>query len=805
MLMRRWHLLWAAACAWAPHDLARAPVPAEARSPAPAPRVDPIPTPTPTIPIPIEIDAPPVATVRARPEAPRFAVTGIVRDRVWGVVPGAYATVLTPEGLPIAGAWCNGAGRFRVELTSAGPHALRVEAQGYATHDGPVRVPGDVVVSLAPASAVRGRVIAADDGRGVAKIMVALVARGALGAPGLERVATSDDAGEFQISGAAPGLHDITVRSEDWVAQSVGAIAVPWGEDVTEVVVRVESGLVLAGRVESDAEDFCRHGSVELSASHAAPRRVDFEDRREVVFGGLTAGAYVPTVHCAEGRVRAFERVELSASKRDLVWSIASGSTIVGDLRDQAGDPIENVSIALVASGGGRAEGLSGPGGRFELRGVLAGPHRFVVAGARDIEPRGIDGPTPWPIQVYADRGARVVGRALSTDLEPLAHFVVTLKKHGRASTDPGGRFVFTDVAPGEYEVIVTHPERSSTDEAVPLETILAEAGCTVTATIVAPVRLARIRGRAVDSDGRPVSGVVITARRLGERTPRSKPVRLGSDRVVSDGEGAFEIRGLPEGGYVIDGQAPGRAEGRVEAWTGDDVTLEMESVARVVGAVRRADGRALAAFHVRISNDDYEASERFYARDGRFAFADVPYGDYTISVSSDGAFGEVRQSIERTVVEVSEPIVIGGGHELSGRLVRFGSGEGVSGTIAYRGRPRAVGADGHFAISGVAPDVATLLLAPTGQAPIVLRVEMPDAAHDVGAIAIPPPGLSERFGFSLQPAVGSMHIGEVVPGGPAFDVGLPSQATVRALVVDRSSAEVTLADGQRVTIRARE
>jgi hypothetical protein len=233
-----------------------------------------------------------------------------------------------------------------------------------------------------------------------------------------------------------------------------------------------------------------------------------------------------------------------------------------------------------------------------------------------------------------------------------------------------------------------------------------------------------------------------------------------------------------------------------------------MDPTASMVGEVRYRDGSTPRSMTVTIVSAAYRASERFYTKDGGFAFGDVPFGTYEVFVQAGGAAGGASAAVDATYVRLPEPVTIGAGHTLSGRLVAFGSSAPVGGAeVLVRDganeRPRRFVSDakGHFEVPNVPPGRGLLLARG-----VPIGFEMPKRTHDLGEVPLPPPGLPRRFGFALVPRLTTktLVVSSVVPGGAAFDAGLTAGGVVTVLRLDGETVEIVLADGHRLQVTSR-
>jgi hypothetical protein len=297
--------------------------------------------------------------------------------------------------------------------------------------------------------------------------------------------------------------------------------------------------------------------------------------------------------------------------------------------------------------------------GRFRMVGLQEGTHTISVFGAKQVEPNQIEVPFEDRLEIIVDRPGSLRGRLLSRDLEPLSGFGVSIAGFETLS-DAGGRFFFPALPPGVHELSAYHEEHSSPDEgAASRHPIAIDAGQTTTATVVEMISLDELSGIALDRDGYPLPGVIVSALRTRVPEQRSKPVELRPDRAISDSDGHFTLSGLPQGEYFVIGQAPGRGEARQREWTGDYIRLEMQPVARLLGRVQLAGGSKPKSIQVRLENERHEVVDVFYNEDAAFSFSDLPYGTYQLHARARGATRSRSVSVQESLVVLPQPIVL--------------------------------------------------------------------------------------------------------------------------------------------------
>jgi hypothetical protein len=217
--------------------------------------------------------------------------------------------------------------------------------------------------------------------------------------------------------------------------------------------------------------------------------------------------------------------------------------------------------------------GETGADGAVRLEGLEPGRHRLRVEGERLVaaEVRLVEVPGA-AIRILVAREASVTGRVLGLDGKPVARALVRLLSPGnpplevRSGRDGG--FGWRDLAAGRYRISAHAESRASAT--VPLDRLDPSRAEPVTLILVPATRM---RGRVVDlGTGRGVMADITISPADPDEPPRI---------ARSDGDGRFDVEGLPFGSYSAGAVAPGYL-------TGELVRFEASSEIRPILPLRR-------------------------------------------------------------------------------------------------------------------------------------------------------------------------------------------------------------------------
>lgn len=412
----------------------------------------------------------------------------------------------------------------------------------------------------------------------------------------------------------------------------------------------------------------------------------------------------------------------------------------------KTGQPLKGAEVSLRAmSTGNRGEpnsSVSDADGRFTFDGLAAGRYRLSASrnGYLMRDPRF--GGTSRASIVSLSSGqhadgvvlrlipsAVISGRVTTEGDEPVPNVFVQAMKYtyqgdkrqladvGTSTTNDRGEYRIWGLAPGKYYVRATHPRggamRTGSQVYVPIfypgvsdpartQTIELHPGDELSGIDVNFVLLhsVRVSGRILNASSLPAKEVQVTL------VAGSGSMTFTVGQASTDSKGAYEIRGVPPGSYVLVAEQFGNADpekvlrGRTSVEVGEvninDVEVVIGPGASVSGHVR-IEGKAnpdLTKLTVALDAQDDLASLGFapdvssipLRPDGTFTFRDVPEGTYHIKVLPlpDGYY--LKPSGEGDAVEAG--VKVGRNHAAAVELTLSTGAGRMAGTVAKDQQP---------------------------------------------------------------------------------------------------------------------
>lgn len=604
------------------------------------------------------------------------------------------------------------AGRFRISGLSPGLVVLGGRASMLASVD-PLQVPVGIAervtgveLRLADASDLEGRVVAAADGTGIegAQVEVASQMNGA-------GAATQTDArGQFVIRGVLPGEYRVLASAEGWTSGDDAMPRVEIGGQPTSIVIELERGLSIRGRVEPAGqaevaielrrESMRMGGDGMLMLSGAGPTQAA-ADTGAFEIGPVQPGRYTLEARTADGRGGTVEVEVSSDGAEGVVIDLSQRAILAGRVEDFTGKLLDDVTV--------RARKRRTDGGSLSL--VVNGQELTALSSPTSTEGRfeiaGLAGGT-WTIEVVDAQGDLLANES--------------------------GQPLELELADGNHQDIVVRVEP----------------------------RDGTISGVVHDAEGQPVADVWVSAAFVPE--PKQERERDGDEArsemrlevlsddgsgpprslspVLTDEAGKFVFTQLRAGSYTLTAELGGGvSKATLERVRPDaDVTLELAPLGAIEGSVIHNGGPADCMAKIM-----GPTPRSVRVRDGKFEVTRLEPGRYTIEVSVPDGSGSASVVVEpgetatadlalERLAKITGTIVDESGAPIAKAEVIIGAGEGGRIEVTREdGDPQIFTKDdGTFEVHAAAGGRVLLVHAEGVPMPIVIKPFVVESGQDL-------------------------------------------------------------------------
>jgi hypothetical protein len=460
---------------------------------------------------------------------------------------------------------------------------------------------------------------------------------------------------DAEVSGLAPGLEALD-RAE---AESDGPASPEGREQDLEEPARGPCSF-LSRLVDGKSGNPLANETVKLAfrqARSSRPLEVKTDGGGRLRIGGLAPGVYsLETRHpdyLADLRVVELLRLDperQGPEPEEIEIRLVPAAKLHGEVVDSTGQPISNakVRLALLSEGGPEnAASRSEPEGSFSVSGLRPGKwnvsafHPGYRRASLEVEVPSsasirllLPHDPGFDVLVTDPRGAPLPGARVSL----LSRSEGFVGAHRSGVTQANGK-IHLDGFQGEGALIRVNHQDYLTAEKAATEAEAAGGFLQITLS-----QGAKVSGRVLDGNERPVSGAQVELFREDGSTPGPR------DQLKATAGGAFQFKKVPPGKYEVAASAPLLGSAvlsgvEVDAGGLENLEVRLQAGAGIVaGRVRDAQGKGLARCQVTLAPE--HCAEKRGARilrtmsgpDGAFRFEGLPLdGDLAYRVTARG------------------------------------------------------------------------------------------------------------------------------------------------------------------------
>jgi hypothetical protein len=389
------------------------------------------------------------------------------------------------------------------------------------------------------------------------------------GGGGGEPWVTRDD-GTFTASPIPPGRVHAIVRHPGYVEGLSETVTIKPG-GTAEVHVVLRQGGLLEGRVVDESRRPIGGARVELAATQGSLERNTFAaDDGTFAFAAVPSEVLI-SVSRPESPTDVAARVVVEVPERgrkevEIVLPKLRDSVIiqVTDSRRYPEPRVEVRIVSLDVAVALKKTLFTNDDGEVELPDAVGLPLRFtLMRPTKAPRVEQVDAAPPklaFELAEAVTGKGRVTGRGGRERLDGAEVTLYTASGVRRSRTNPDGEYVIDDLAPGRVRVAAAH------EGYAPAERVMQLAADSQRSGDLGEIDLAEageVSGQVVDAQDQPVPG----ARVARDAVPTYLPMGpLPAGIVVTDREGGFTLRGLPEGEVTLEAYIADLGRGWIDA-----------------------------------------------------------------------------------------------------------------------------------------------------------------------------------------------------------------------------------------------
>jgi len=488
-------------------------------------------------------------------------VTGVVSEKETSR-PVAGATIAV-QGATAKNAESGPDGTYRIEGLGAGLSLLTVSSANHPAVRVPVSVEegqDEVRLDISVArGAVVGGVVVDRSGRFVEGARVTFQGL----APATKVV--TDGSGRFELR-AVPVDRTVWIIADGdgYVSARSEPLRLRGGESLTDLTLTLTVGGAVRGVVLDHGGNPVAGAAVRVvprppfrwrggRLPNAKTREDGSFELRPVPAGNYRAVAHHPGA--LEARVD-LPDLEEGGLLEGVELRLGAAEEIEGVVIDEAGNPLVGVNVlarpAVQKPGIRWANARTVAGGAFVLGGLAPGSYHVTARprrGGQEASRQDVPAGTKDLVLRLPAPGV-LAGKVVLPDGKPATAYSIRVVPEDAGNgarlfervSSADGAFRISGVSPGRY--VITASGTSGFSEA--LSGIVVTAGTETSGILMTLSAAAAVRGKVLDSGGRPVGGARVSV------TGATPGVRTGGGSARADGDGAFRVTGLRPGTYRV-------------------------------------------------------------------------------------------------------------------------------------------------------------------------------------------------------------------------------------------------------------